>query len=282
MRFRNFVPTYLVKILMLGYEITDDKDDICFASINFDGDGGLVDLWGTVIKFPTDEFVEFCKEQCLFYDGGNKRIDVIDHDVSPKRRELRREAAKMMDKSARMVMKRIKSKSDIVSLGDVVQVPLVKQDRAKVDSGNLTGVVVNINTTFGVCQVAVKSGVLRPWYVYHKLRVVPGAGNNRVLMNLDEAYKGWKTMSVIAPRTAAINESIVGGQGIFQCKCKGTCNTNQCLCFKNFRTCTSACHRNSKCCVNHDQEKLNERKEKAGKVATMVPAKRMKTRRTAD
>ena len=124
-----------------------------------------------------------------------------------------------------------------------------------------------------------KSGVLRPWYVYHKLRVVPGPGNSRALMNLDDAYKGWKALPVIAPRTAAINESIVGGQGIFQCKCKGTCNTKQCLCFKNNRTCTSACHRNSKCCLNHDWDKLDASKDR---VVEAAPAKRMKTRRTAD
>ncbi len=45
-----------------------------------------------------------------------------------------------------------------------------------------------------------------------------GLDQYRVLMNLDEVFKGWKMMSVIAPRTAAIYKSIVGGQGIFQCK----------------------------------------------------------------
>ncbi len=99
-------------------------------------------------------------------------------------------------------------------------------NQVKVELGNLTGVVVNMNTVFGVCQVATKSGLLRPWYVYHKLRLVPGAGNNRVLMDLDEAFKGWKGMAVIAPRTVVINKTIVGGQGIFQFKCKGTCNNN--------------------------------------------------------
>ena len=94
--------------------------------------------------------------------------------------------------------------------------------------------------------------------MYHKLRVVTGVGNNRVLMDLETAFQGWRTMKIIAPRTAAINESIVGGQGIFSCKCKGKCISNICLCFKNNRTCTSACHRNSKCCENHDQEKLDK------------------------
>ena len=57
-------------------------------------------------------------------------------------------------------MKRIKTRSTVVKIGDVVQVPLVQQDQSKVDTGNLTGVVVNINNTFGICQVAVKTGVL--------------------------------------------------------------------------------------------------------------------------
>jgi hypothetical protein len=277
---RNFVPAYLVKISNSVYEIIDNKDDICFASVSFDGDDGLIQLWGMVLKFSYDDFLEFCKDQCLFYDGGNKRINGINHEVTPNCTGLQLEVAKVMDKSARKVMKRIKSKSEVVTLGDVVQVPLVKRDWAKI--GNLTGVVVNINSAFGVCQVAVKSDALRSWYVYHKVRVVPGAGNNQSLMNLDEAFKGWKGMSVIAPRTAAIDKSIVGGQGIFQCKCKGTCNTNQCLCFKNFRTCTSACHCNSNCCLNHDQEKLDVRKTKVGDTQENPPTKHMRTCRTAD
>ncbi len=50
----------------------------------------------------------------------------------------------MMDCSSRNVMKKIKSKSDIVEIGNVVCMPLVQQDRLKVDASNLTGVVVNI------------------------------------------------------------------------------------------------------------------------------------------
>ena len=168
-------------------------------------------------------------------------------------------------------------------LGNVVHVQLVKQDWAKVDLGNLTGIVVIINDVFGVCQVALRSGVLRPWYVYHKLRVVPGPGNSYALMNLDDAFKRWKGMPVIALRTAAVNESIVGGQGIFQCKCKGACNTKQNLCFKNNRKCMSSCHRNSKCCLNHDWENLDASKARIGDDNTAKPpAKWMKTCRAAD
>jgi hypothetical protein len=227
---RNFIPAYLVKVANDVFEVMDDKDDVCFATLSRDI---LSEMWGNEVRFPCSEFVQHCKDNCLFFDGSNQRIDGLGHEVSPIRQELREEAAKNMDRSSRKVMKRIKSRSAVVSIGDVVQVPLVQQDRSKVDAGNLTGVVVNINNTFGICQVAVKTGVLRPWYVYHKLRVVTGAGNNRVLMDLETAFQGWRTMKIIAPRTAAINESIVGGQGIFSCKCKGKCISNICLCFKN-------------------------------------------------
>ena len=133
---------------------------------------------------------------------------------------------------------------------------MVQQDRCKVDAHNLTGIVVNINESFGVCQVAVKSVVLRPYYVYHKLLVVPGISDNRVLNNLEHAFKNWKEIDYIAPRTASTNESLVGSQGIFQCDCKGKCTTNRCSCFKNGRTCNSACHCNSSCCENHDEKMM--------------------------
>ena len=149
-------------------------------------------------------------------------------------------------------MKRIKSRSTVVEIGDAVQVPLVQQELSK---------VVNINNTFGICQVAMKMGVLRPWYVYHKLYMVTGAGNNQVLMDIENAFQGWRMMKIIAPRMAAMNESIVGGQN-FLCKCKGKCISNVCLCYKNSRTCMSTCHWNSKCCENYDQQKLDDKNKK--------------------
>ena len=55
---RNFIPGYLVKISNSVYEIVDDKDDICFATVAMEGEDGLKELWGTIVKFPLDEFVE--------------------------------------------------------------------------------------------------------------------------------------------------------------------------------------------------------------------------------
>jgi hypothetical protein len=251
---RNFCPGFLRRISNDKYEVMDDRDDICFSELSLDGDDGLCNLWGTYLKPPTKDFIDYCRGNRLF-DGGYNRAthsEDIGHEVTPRRKSARDTAADNMNKAATKVYNRVKSKSGNVKVGDVVHIGIVPQDRGKVDPTNLTGVVVNINDHYGVCQVAVKSGLLRPWYVYHKLRVLVGKGNDRNLHDLEDTFQNWKKMDTVAPRTASTHQSLVGGQGIFQCKCKGKCSNNSCRCFKNNRKCTSACHRNNKCCENHD------------------------------
>ena len=82
--------------------------------------------------------------------------------------------------------------------------PLVQQDRAKVNAPNLTAVLINISNHFGVCQLAVKNGILRPWYVFHKIRHLPDLGNNHFLnVEEDELYrpKDGKSMRIVCWRT---------------------------------------------------------------------------------
>lgn len=50
-------------------------------------------------------------------------------------------------------MRRIKIKQALIAVGDVVHIPLVQQDRAKVDIHSLTAIVVNINNHFGFFQL---------------------------------------------------------------------------------------------------------------------------------
>ncbi len=65
-------------------------------------------------------------------------------------------------------------------------------------------------------RVAVKSGMLKSWYVYHRLGCISGKGNNVELNGLSDALVNWKSMSVITECEAARNESMVGGHGIIQ------------------------------------------------------------------
>jgi hypothetical protein len=241
----NNVPKLLVQATQHVYEVFEDNVDIYFALLQLKGEEEMKALWGSYMKYPNNKFLEHCKTDHLFSDIANNRLDRIEHEVSPCHAAIHRQAAKMTDRSARKVIRRVKSKQALISLGNVVYVPLVQQHRAKVYAHNLTAVVININNHFGVCQLAVKNGILRPWYIFHKICHLPDLGNKRYLNDLEDVYKNWKKMNFVTPRTASICKLFVGGQGIFQCKCKGKCTTNQCKCFKNGRICTSACHRNS-------------------------------------
>ena len=177
----------------------------------------------------------------------------------PYRDALRNRAGDHMEKFAESMKKSAQKRSGdekICEVGEVVHVTLKNEDKAKVDSGNLTGVIEKVDKTRSQARVAVKSGLLKSWYVYHRLGRVTGVGNNVELNGLTDALNGWESMKIISEREAARQESIVGGQGKgdVTCSCKGKCNSNHCSCKKAGRICSSACHRNNFNCVNHDRD----------------------------
>ena len=93
----------------------------------------------------------------------------------------------------------------------MIHVPLKDVDRTKVDLGNLLGIIVKVDKTKSQARVAVKGGLLKSWYVYHKLVIVPGAGNNPSLFGL--SLEGWEDLKETTEREAARQVSLVGGQG---------------------------------------------------------------------
>jgi hypothetical protein len=149
----NFVPAMLIKVTESIFKVMDNNDDICFASLQLDGEEGMKALWGLYVKFPNDKFLEHCKVNSLFSDDANNRLDSIKHEVSTHNAATCQQAAKMMDRSARKIMRRVESKQALIAVGNVVHVPLVQQDRAKVDFHNLTAIIINVNNHFGVCQL---------------------------------------------------------------------------------------------------------------------------------
>jgi hypothetical protein len=146
---------------------------------------------------------------------------------------LRKWAGDHMEKFAESMKKSAQKRrgdEKVCEVGEVVHVTLKNEDKAKVDSGNLTGVIVKVDKTCCQVCVAVKSGLLKSWYVYHRLGRVTGKGNNVELTGLTDALKlnGWESMKIILEREAARKECIVGGQGKgdVACLCKGKCHTN--------------------------------------------------------
>jgi hypothetical protein len=95
-----------------------------------------------------------------------------------------------------------KAGMDHFDVGNVVKIALADVDKAKTDSQNLTGVIVNINRNTMMARVAVKSGLLKIWYAYHKLAHVSGHGNNLELLGLNHALIGWSMMNIISEREA--------------------------------------------------------------------------------
>jgi len=85
----------------------------------------------------------------------------------------------------------------LCEIGEVVHVPLKDMDKAKVDTGNLTGVIVQVDKGRSQARVAVKSGLLKSWYVYHRLGRMTGIGNNVELNGLTDALANPQKMESV-------------------------------------------------------------------------------------
>ena len=254
---RSFVPAYLLRVSKNMWEVTD-VDDMVLRNLDWMGDEGIDNMMGIYIQHPAKRFLEYFKEKrpLATLTAANTRAASL--AVSPRRSALRKRAAENIAKSASKMKARAITKSgeNNFDVGNVVKVALADVDRAKTDPQNLTGVIVNVNPKTMTARVAVKSGVLKNWYAYHKLSLVTESGNNVELLGLRDALVGWSMMATITEREAARDQSMVGGQGKggVICSCKSACQTRACSCFKAGRRCSSACHRNNHKCRNHDKD----------------------------
>jgi hypothetical protein len=249
---KSFIAAFLVKISKSIWELMDDKGEL-LQQLDWDGDEGITNLFGTYLQQPNEAFCEYYETQL----SENKAETFF---VSPTRDSLRKRAGENMEKAASSMKKKALEKygnEKVCEVGEIVHVRLKNEDKAKVDSGNLTGVIVQVNKGRSQVRVAVKCGLLKSWYAYHRLGRVSGKSNDVALNGLTDALNGWESMKVISEREAARKSSLVGGQGKgdVTCNCKGSCNTNSCSCFKAVRICCSVCHRNNFKCCNNDRNK---------------------------
>jgi hypothetical protein len=205
---------------------------------------------GQCNKYPTTTFVDSFCQQIETSETNEEAID-----ISPRCLSIRKQATANVQKKADSITAKIMKTCPplVFKLRDVVLIPLDNVDRTKVDGANLAGCVVAINKDKSTCRFAVKQGVLHRAYAYHVLKPVPEQSNNLDAMDLRDAFNDWKDMPKITEREAARFVSLVGGQGIIHCNCRGECTTNSCKCKKAGRLCSSCCHRNSELCKNtHD------------------------------
>jgi hypothetical protein len=84
--------------------------------------------------------------------------------VTPRRAALRKRAHDKLTSAADSMKRRtlkLCGDDNVCEVGEVVHVKLKNEDKAKVDSGNVTGVIVEVNKGRSQARVAVKSGLLK-------------------------------------------------------------------------------------------------------------------------
>ncbi len=162
--------------------------------LELEGDDGLKNTWGLYYKNAGNEYV-------TFFVTATKReqFSIEKQDVLPKHAFLCAKATSNVQKKAKVVTKKALTKplTSPLKLGNIILVPLNEVDHTKVDGGNLAGVIMLINKDKSTCRVAVKQGLLPRAYIFHSLRVVPKASNNRKVMDLKEAYIHWQGLPKI-------------------------------------------------------------------------------------
>jgi hypothetical protein len=85
------------------------------------------------------------------------------HKLSPHRAGLRKRAARKLELRAKS-MKAVATKKvvgKVFEVGETVLMPLADVDKAKVDTQNLTGVIVKTDINRMLAWVVVKSGLLK-------------------------------------------------------------------------------------------------------------------------
>ncbi len=238
------------KVCKESYEVLNiHKTDKVEDDLDWEGGDGLHNNWMLYYKYPKMNFMA-----SFVADAEHTQLCEEIHDTSPRHHSICSKATKnVKTRAERVKTKAIKSSPSLsFKLGNVVLDPLDDVDQTKVDGPSLIGVAVSINKDTSTCQVVVKSWLLHRAYVFHALGAVPKTSNDRVTNDLEVAFNDWKGLPKTTEQEAACFISSVGGQRMMKCNCKGYCTSNSCACRKAGRIHSSCCHRNSKCCKNHN------------------------------
>ena len=163
---KSYDASLLVRTSNSTWELTNEFDDD-MVQLEWDGDEGLVNIFGIFIKHPDENFCKYYENMKVI----NSQITDEEFSVSPRRAESRKRAAEKMQKSALTMIKTARKSygnDKPFDVGTVVHVPLKDVDRTKVDSGNLIGIIVKVDKSRSQARVAVQGGLLKSWYVYHR------------------------------------------------------------------------------------------------------------------
>ena len=124
-------------------------DDLIIQNLDWKGGEGIENMMGIYIQHPGKRFMEFFKlvEPLSTLTDSNGIAQSL--AVSPNRKALRKRAAQNLVRSASKMKSNAIEKDGMAhfDVGNVVKIALTDVDKAKTDSQNLMGVIVNINWT---------------------------------------------------------------------------------------------------------------------------------------
>lgn len=123
-----------------------------------------------------------------------------------------------------------KIKIPAYEVGDAVTVKVPTLDRGPLDLKRVPGVIVKI--TNGFHKIRTQFGVLKTQYRTDELE--------RCSFMVAEV-DGWTDDAVLTLREVARKFNMRTNE-VAVCKCKSTCATKKCQCFKNGIRCTTCCH----------------------------------------
>ena len=144
-------------------------------------------------------------------------------DKSPRRKTARNVAC-INQKRGGCLLKDMASKvKGDIEVGCVVQVTLKNMDSTKVDGKNIALVVVekvtHINNAPPKYRLACAKGPMQNLYTSVYITVVKDACPKSI--GLDSILSCWKGKATVTERGAAASTSLVGGQGVKRCGCRG-------------------------------------------------------------
>ena len=120
-------------------------------------------------------------------------------------------------------------------IGDAVTIQVPAQDRGPLDLRRIPGVIVKISNGFH--KIRIEFGVLKTQYRTDELE--------KCNLNITEV-EGWDNEALLTLREAA-RKFNKRADVVAVYKCKSTCATRKCRCFKLGVKCTTCCHNGLSC-----------------------------------
>ena len=140
-----------------------DENDEKMEQLVWDSDEGVNNLFGVYIKQPDESSCEYYQTLVTTSSVGGSQNKESTFFVLPYCDSLRKRAGDHMEKFAESMKKSAQKRSGddkICEVGEVVLVALKNEDKANVDLGNLTGVIVKVDKSRSQARAAVKLGLL--------------------------------------------------------------------------------------------------------------------------